>query len=875
MELSQSQKAAVYSEWKNKVTLVLSTAGSGKTLALTCRAVHIATDLVRQNKTNSRVLCICFNVSAADDMTQRITNLVQKSDCCDKIFVTRHDIQAMGMVSIEVRTFHALGYWILRSANGDELQTVGLKEGTIKVLSDKAHLNVVTEALKEAKLLSSSLQKSQNKKLLSVYEKNFCQYKRSVLENESHHYLSHRYGEPCQQPSTRLSNPKAFQFYQQRMQEQNGITYDDMIGKPVALLRNKGRIHKQISSRYEAVLVDEFQDLTAAEFVLCKAFVENSKALTMVGDDDQHIYSFRSSKPFHSHKKLREWFHQNINILLLPENRRCPGAVVQSATAVITRNLDRVPKDISAVRPVGNPVRIVGCENQSLEIKFMVERIKSLLPTVRKRKQQILVLFRTTELLNTFQKQLHLGNAATTRVLIEPGAGDRIVSKTTATFALICLMSRKIDRATFLWAVVTVSDLPGEFVESILDSSKSDEQVEQNEPSTAVGSSCHENSKRLREDGSMAPKLCEIDNPYSSQYLETLTAWYRSNRSSEVDQNLPKIFQSLHCLLEKTDELSLKLGNLDSADEVVRSAEEIISATSPGDNDDYVQYSQDETTDMASDRIAGGKEGFDLLVSAARRIDQNAREEWEEAREGLKDAAATNSKEKRKKTDDAREDFLAPFGMGKRRVKKRRGNEGTDSSISARTAMERQRMMGRKIDEFCETILVSMTRSDGSESTKLSRSERPLTVLSTIHKAKGTSCAFVFLCGANKKNLPLGRYPHASAKIREERRLFFVSMTRTMTEFTCTYSPEGDYKGSISDWRSMFIDELLDGIGDSKELATEWLVREKRDVLATVDKLQKASAETQSTSKCRTGNDGSVSLDFDGPGSPSSSLVQF
>eukprot|EP00177_Eucheuma_denticulatum_P000501 GFKZ01000887.1.p1 GENE.GFKZ01000887.1~~GFKZ01000887.1.p1 ORF type:complete len:896 (+),score=121.00 GFKZ01000887.1:390-3077(+) len=895
MQLSESQTAAVYSDWRNTVSLVLSTAGSGKTRALTCRAVRIAAELVREKKLNSRVLCICFNVSAAQEMVERITDLVQETDCLHKLIVTRHALQPKEMVVIEVRTFHALGYWILRSANGSERERVGLRRGTLKLLTGIAHTNVVIEALQEAGVLSPSEKKREKNSAARKYQANFSEYKRFLLERECEHYLPQYKGE-SQQPliSRRLISARAFELYKQRMQELNGITYDDMIAKSVSLLQNAGRIREAVSSRYQAVLVDEFQDLTPAEFVMCKAFVETSKALTMVGDDDQQIYSFRSSRTWFCHEMVATWFRENINVLQLPENRRCPGAVIKSAAAVVARNSRRAPKSILPVLPVGNPVRIIGCQTDKLEILFVINRIKSLLPIVRKKKQQILVLFRTNLLLNIFQKQFRLADVATSRVLVDPEGEDDIGSKTSATFALICLMSRKIDRATFLWAITTVSDLHRDVVEGILESSESSETVRTNGSSTEVGSNCNENNKRLRQDGNMASTCDVSDKPYPSQYLEKLTNWYRANRSEDMDSDLQKTCHNLHNLLGKTERLTMAIRKVDKADKMARIAEEIISVTSPGEYEDFIQHSQDERTEKIPETIADGKGGFDLIISVARKIDENAQEEWEEAAECLRDTAAPNSKQKSGKEDDDATDFAGLFDQDKNLAKKKRGNSGTNSNADASVAVVRRRMMGKKIDELCETLLVTMTRSGGSERTKLSRSERPSTVLSTIHKAKGTSFAYVFLCGANTVQLPVagaldlelascnGEVPREareahSLRVQEERRLFFVSLTRTMIEFTCTYSPGVPCVDDIKKWRSIFITEMLDGIGDSKHLATEWFVHNKRDVFATVKKLQQASADALSESKCKRESDESACSNPNRPDSTgaSSGLTKF
>lgn len=120
-----------------------------------------------------------------------------------------------------------------------------------------------------------------------------------------------------------------FQEYQQRMKQEGAIDFTDMIILATDLLRTKKNILKQYTTRYQHVLVDEFQDLNPIQFNVLKLLIQENKQVSIVGDDDQSIYGFRggTSTLFNEFRKL----FPNHTEKQLERNYRSTQMIVQAS----------------------------------------------------------------------------------------------------------------------------------------------------------------------------------------------------------------------------------------------------------------------------------------------------------------------------------------------------------------------------------------------------------------------------------------------------------------------------------------------------------------------------------------------------------------
>lgn len=819
--LSQSQNEAISAPWRGTVNVILSTAGSGKTLTLTKRAVWIAQQLVLDRVPSARLLCVCFNKSAAEEMFERIRMELVDLKLENDVFVTSSRSSLFDKVTIEVRTFHALGLWVLHIASPNERNSVGLGSGNLTVLKGKELNALALEALTEAREVQPNLNAREANKVARKAAQRFSESKRALCDARCEAGFSGK-----EDIVSTSQTSRALQVFQERMKERNGIDYSDMIGKAIELSTNHERIRSKLESRFQAVLVDEFQDMSPSNFALCKAFVDKTRSLTVVGDDDQRIYSFRSSLTWVCHDQIANSFRRESKIFRLPENRRCPGAIVKSANALIRKNLNRYEKGMTPTQSDGTPMRIVGCKSKALEIQFVTDRIKALLPIARRNGHQVLVLFRINALLGEFQKSFRAAGIQTSSTILTTGAAETLGPRTLSVYGLILLLSKSISKETFLWAATIVSPtLEREALQKILDHA---------EHSQAT----NETSHYATEEFSHNPQAAA----YSSPFVDKLAKWFREHRDSQTGMTSPPDLHAIRTLLAYWEHLREQARSLSSLEDLVEFAGVILPPDSAvGEIPETISSQQ---SDYGEKRTAGDDNaGFSYLVKAASAIDKT----WKEDVPHCKIETGPD--------DDDVEDFSSLFSRDDHsRAQKRRKTMGVRQK-AATPSGKRDILVGKL--EKLHLELNDLLSTSTSEKTKTMSSSRRIhckTVLSTIHRAKGAQAAYVFLCGADKYNIPNGagrrlnmgmRVDMHSPEIEEERRMFFVSLTRTQKEFTCTYSvptePNARPEEDIRSWRSPFLEELCEGVEGEKGCVSESFIHNEDDIKTVVQNLQQST----------------------------------
>lgn len=813
--------------------MILSTAGSGKTLVLTNRVVRIANELRNQNQKNQRILCLCFNQAMADEMYHRIAQILVDQNVSADICVTRTSYTITKSITIEVRTFHGLGRYILNSATSAQRHLVAVPPAHLHVLQGRALKKGFYDALKSSgRLRPDATEKSARGRLASLLT-SIEAIKGKLFDKACENLLLN--GTPLEKDTqTQQHNLPEFEIYEKYLYNAGATDYGDMVWKSVQLLLKSQPMRDTLKSRYVAVLVDEFQDMSASQLVLCRSVVDASKSLTLVGDDDQQIYSWRTSNRWFCHKAAGIVF-PNIRTLILPENRRCSAAIVRAAFAVISRNPDRAHKPILPVRPDGLPVLIVGCQSLTLEKQFVAKSVKHLLRAARERAGRILILFRINELLLDFQNFLSDSGVHTTRT-IRPRANASVIgSLTLSTLALVTLVAPEVDLDTFVWAATTISPKLSERVIQDVLAEQERKENEANEHATGKRTHSH------------------LAKGMTSRYLERLTSWY-TGRNDCDDLSDEERVEPMYSLLEHSDTLLLKMRELNSVQEVVRYATKVLSSS------DDVQSQQSVLEEGADEFVGtqGGEQGgYDVLIRAAKRVDARSKEK--ERQEQLRNkqhrvrvlpVAQVEDEGDGSDLEDFSELFTSDAQSSK---KKRRKAMGIDNR---REVVQRSvKSLGHDVDEFCDTVRMKLgDYSDGRlkhSAPGNGHADETGVVLSTVHNAKGSTFDHVFLCGVNKYDFPNGMLIRGgqgpfqcvlaegasddgnSFHCQEERRVFFVALTRAVSQFVCTYSADKPVRETPKEYESMFLSEVFEGLAannDGKDDVVESFVFQTSDI---------------------------------------------
>ena len=320
--------------------LVLAGAGSGKTSVITSKIAY----LIRSRGMAARNICaLTFTNKAAREMRERVSKMLNREET----------------KGLTVSTFHSLGLDIIRK----EVKHLGYKSGFS--LFD-------TEDTKA--LMRDLMHKDSEADADSI---NQVQYLISNWKNDL--------VEPEEAANLESDNPKSplaakvYEEYNRHLRAYNAVDFDDLIRLPVQLFQNQPDVLEKWQHRMHYLLVDEYQDTNISQYRLVKLLTSLRKTFTVVGDDDQSIYSWRGARP-ENLNQLSEDF-ANLKIIKLEQNYRSTGRILKAANQLIANNPHIHEKKLWSELGFGEPIRVIECPNEEAEAErvaaeIMTRRIK-------------------------------------------------------------------------------------------------------------------------------------------------------------------------------------------------------------------------------------------------------------------------------------------------------------------------------------------------------------------------------------------------------------------------------------------------------------------------------------------------------------------
>src|SRR5229473_5062654 len=350
--------------------LVLAGAGSGKTRVITYRIAWLIGEL-GVHPTN--ILAVTFTNKAASEMVSRVGHLVPGSG-------------ARSHGSLWIGTFHSTSLRMLRR-HADRL---GYTKSFV-VYDTADQLTLVRRCMRELQMNDeafpprSILTRISNAKneLIGPAE----------YEKENLDFFGARVAE-------------VYRMYQRRLKEYDAMDFDDLIGNYVALIEKNEDIAEEIHTRYQHLLIDEYQDTNRAQYMLIKALAGKRQNLVAVGDEDQSIYRFRGADINNILNFERDF--PGARIIKLEQNYRSTGNILDAATGVVSNNVARKGKTLFTDSGGGDPVRIVTASTDREEAQFVLQKILSLQPQYQL--TDFAVLFRTNAQSRPFEEELLRAN---------------------------------------------------------------------------------------------------------------------------------------------------------------------------------------------------------------------------------------------------------------------------------------------------------------------------------------------------------------------------------------------------------------------------------------------------------------------------------
>ena len=330
--LNKSQLKAVQSiEGPN---LVIAGAGTGKTRVLTTRVAHI---IDTQNAFPSQILCVTFTNKAAREMSDRIQKLVDNK------------LERMPWMG----TFHSIGAKIIR--NHSEL--LGLKT-SFTILDKDDQLSLIKQIIKAENLDQA------------IYVPKFIQNKIDQWKNKALNPQDIK--TDSLDSMTDDKSHQIYQIYQKRLFEINCLDFGDLLLQCINLFSNVDII-KRYSSNFKYILVDEYQDTNAAQYIWLKKLASTHNNICCVGDDDQSIYSWRGAEVDNMIRFEKDF--DNASTIRLEQNYRSTNNILKSASSLISYNSVRLGKELHSDQGNGDPIFIHQTNSSKDEATMVAQEV--------------------------------------------------------------------------------------------------------------------------------------------------------------------------------------------------------------------------------------------------------------------------------------------------------------------------------------------------------------------------------------------------------------------------------------------------------------------------------------------------------------------
>lgn len=294
--------------------LITAGAGSGKTKVLTCRIAH----LLELGVAPYRILAITFTNKAAKEMKERVTNLVGAQ--ADSIWLSTFHSFCAKLLRFEVDGFYGYtrNFTIYDSSDQlvlvkDCLKKLNLDDKQFMPRSVLGTISSAKNVLMDAKAFAAQASDFYEQKVADVYA-----------------------------------------LYQEKLRENNAVDFDDLLFLAVRLLQEKEEVREKYQSRFQYILVDEYQDTNHAQYALTKILAARWRNICVVGDADQSIYAWRGADIRNIIDFTRDY--PDAASIKLEQNYRSTKTILHAANAVIDNNESRPKKTLWTENPAGNKI---------------------------------------------------------------------------------------------------------------------------------------------------------------------------------------------------------------------------------------------------------------------------------------------------------------------------------------------------------------------------------------------------------------------------------------------------------------------------------------------------------------------------------------
>jgi ATP-dependent DNA helicase Rep len=313
--------------------LVLAGAGSGKTSVITRKIAYLINECGYKANT---IAAVTFTNKAAREMKERVSKLIKGK-------------AARGLI---VSTFHNLGMNILRK----ETSHIGLKNGFTLFDDHDSKALIKDILLREAPSAADEINHFRN--LIS-------RWKNDLIEPADLRGKMDDAGDALA--------VEIYEQYNRMLSAYNAVDFDDLIRLPALLFMKAPEVLAKWQRKIRYLLVDEYQDTNSSQYLLVKLLVGDQPRFTVVGDDDQSIYSWRGARPENLVQLQTDYPH--LKVVKLEQNYRSTGLILKAANNVIDNNPHVFKKTLWSEMGFGDQIRIIRTPNDEAEAERIANEI--------------------------------------------------------------------------------------------------------------------------------------------------------------------------------------------------------------------------------------------------------------------------------------------------------------------------------------------------------------------------------------------------------------------------------------------------------------------------------------------------------------------
>lgn len=328
MKLNKQQQQAV--EYVTGPCLVLAGAGSGKTRVIINKIAYL---VAKCGYVPRQIAALTFTNKAAREMKERVAHSIGKEASRGLIVSTFH---TLGFDMIK-REYKQLGFKANMTLFDEHDQYALLKELTADLLCEDKDL------LRE---LISVISRWKNDLVLPPQAKQLARDHKQQMFAE------------------------CYDRYNQQIRAYNALDFDDLIMLPTLLLQQNDAVRTKWQQKIRYLLVDEYQDTNTSQYELIKLLVGERACFTVVGDDDQSIYSWRGAQPQNMMRLKTDFPH--LNVVKLEQNYRSTQRILHCANILIDNNDHVFAKKLFSTLDQGEKLQVIEAKNEEEEAERVV-----------------------------------------------------------------------------------------------------------------------------------------------------------------------------------------------------------------------------------------------------------------------------------------------------------------------------------------------------------------------------------------------------------------------------------------------------------------------------------------------------------------------